>query len=411
VLSPTAPSRAATVGEVVAGRYRVERVLGRGGMAYVVAATELEHGTTVALKFLHPEILRDDEAVVRFEREGRTAAMIDSPYACRVLDVGVSPDHGPYLVMEYLEGDDLGAHVGRARLAVADAAAFVIQACDALGCAHALGIVHRDLKPANLFLAHQPDGSALVKLLDFGISKIAAQSAERGEPTLTPTMRLMGSIEYMSPEQMRSAKHVDHRTDVWALGAILFELLTGQTPFAGPGVNAVVINIARAEPASLCGLRPDVPAALERVVVRCLQKELTERTSSVGRLALELRPFAPGFEPLVAAVVARCLPFDSTLRAAPETPAAGPSTPLAPQPSEPNDDADATLRRDLVLPWIVPSPQAPAPREVPPWATEAAKRGGAARDGAWVWIALSVLAVLGLAAALGWSAWTELRPR
>lgn len=404
-MSPSlSPGRTAGVGETIDDRYRVERVLGRGGMAYIVAATDLTRNELVAVKILHPEILREAEAVVRFEREARAAALVDSRHACRVLNVGRTTAHGPYLVMEHLEGEDLGKVVARGPLVAADAIAFVIEACDALASAHAHGIVHRDLKPANLFLARQPDGDVIVKLLDFGISKVAQQSAKAGEPTLTPTMRLMGSIEYMSLEQIHSAKYVDHRTDVWALGTILFELLTGRTPFAGPSVNALVINIARAEPPSLTSLCPDLPPELDPVVARCLRKELDARTSSVGRLAYELSPFAPELEPLVAQIVRRCMPFDPSLASLGSN---GSDLPAADEPGEEPGDADATVRRDVVLPELVP-PAALLPESSRPPLARSGEPNGPARDWGWLWMPLAVAVVLALAAALGWAAWTAL---
>jgi tRNA A-37 threonylcarbamoyl transferase component Bud32 len=301
------------VGEVIADRYHVERVLGQGGMAYVVAATDARARRPVAIKFLQAKGRRDEEAVARFEREARTAGMVDSIHACRVFDVGRSEAHGLYLVMEQLAGDDLGTVVARGPLPVADAVGYIIQACDALAAAHAHGIVHRDLKPANLFLARQPDGGTIVKLLDFGVSKLIEQSAAQAEAELTPTIRIMGSLEYMSPEQVRSARRADQQSDVWSLGAILHELLTGRTPFEGNNVTALVINIVSREPASLLAARPDAPAELEPVIAHCLQREPSARTSSVGRLALELLPFAPGCGALVAGVVTRCLPWDRSL--------------------------------------------------------------------------------------------------
>ncbi|MCA9597555.1 MAG: protein kinase, partial [Myxococcales bacterium] len=276
-------------GDVLAGKYRVERVLGAGGMGVVVAATHLELRDKVAVKFLREEALESEEAAARFVREARAAVRIKSEHVARVIDVGRLESGAPYMVMEYLEGHDLSERSGV--LSIEDAVDYVIQACDAMAEAHAAGIIHRDLKPANLFLTQRSDGAAVVKVLDFGISKMTLP--EVSEAGLTRTSTAMGSPLYMSPEQMRSAKDVDLRTDVWALGAILFELLAGATPFTGNSFPELCASILSAPPRPLRELRPEVPEALEAVVARCLAKEATDRYASVADLAAALMPFAP----------------------------------------------------------------------------------------------------------------------
>ena len=206
-------------GDVLAGKYRVDRVLGVGGMGVVVAATHLQLEERVALKFMLPEAYGDPDLAARFTREARAAVKLKSEHVARVLDVGTLDTGAPYIVMEYLDGTDLADELHKkGPLPVHEAAEYVLQACDALAEAHALGIVHRDLKPANLFLTRRGDGSPLVKLLDFGISKTSAFN-DAGV-AMTKTAAMMGSALYMSPEQMTSPKDVDARADVWALGTI-----------------------------------------------------------------------------------------------------------------------------------------------------------------------------------------------
>src|SRR5580700_416889 len=191
-------------GDVLAGKYKVERVLGAGGMGVVVAAHHLQLDEKIALKFLLPEALGDAEAVARFAREARNACKIKSEHVARVTDVGTLPNGAPYMVMEYLEGGDLAAWIKqRGALPIEQAVEFVLQACVAVADAHALGIVHRDLKPANLFCVRRSDGQLSIKVLDFGISKLA-DGVGPGSMAMTKTSALMGSPLYMSPEQMRS---------------------------------------------------------------------------------------------------------------------------------------------------------------------------------------------------------------
>jgi serine/threonine-protein kinase len=290
-MSDSPPSAPIQVGELLAGKYRVERVLGAGGMGVVVEATHLELEQKVAVKFLLAEAVGSADAAARFVREARAAVKIKSEHVARVIDVGRLETGAPYIVMEFLHGHDLGAELGRGRLSVEDAVDYVIQACDAMAEAHSAGIVHRDLKPSNLFLSQRSDGSGLVKVLDFGISKVNVPDIS--EASLTKTSTLMGSPYYMSPEQMRSARTVDHRTDVWSLGVILFELLAGTPPFHGESLPHLFTQIMTEPPLALAPLRPDVPPELEQVLIKCLQKDREQRYQSVGEFAAALMPFAP----------------------------------------------------------------------------------------------------------------------
>ncbi len=279
-------------GDLLAGKYVVERVLGEGGMGVVVAATHQQLGQRVALKFLLAEYCQNAEAVARFLREAQAAVRIQSEHVARTIDVGTLESGAPYMVMEYLSGCDLASELATRRvLPLEEAVGFVLQACEAIAEAHALGIVHRDLKPANLFLAHRADGSPLVKVLDFGISK---SSSPAGAPmNLTTTQSVMGSPLYMSPEQLKSTKNVDQRTDVWALGVILYELVTGRTPFQAETVSGLIATVVSEPAPPLRDLRPDVPAELEAVVLRCLEKDPARRIQHVGTLATALQRYAP----------------------------------------------------------------------------------------------------------------------
>jgi eukaryotic-like serine/threonine-protein kinase len=229
-------------GDIVDGKYRVERVLGSGGMGVVLLARHLKLGERVALKLLHPRLLGNREAMSRFERETRAAARIKSEHVARVTDVGELESGAPYMVMEYLEGIDLDAWLsGRGTMSIPQAVTAILQVCEALAEAHLLGIVHRDLKPANLFCVERGDGLFTMKILDFGISKIMAPELDH---KLTAVQALMGSPVYMSPEQMQRKRTVDARSDIWSLGVILFELVTRRPPFEGETMAELAIQIS-----------------------------------------------------------------------------------------------------------------------------------------------------------------------
>lgn len=279
------------VGSILAGKYRVERTIGTGGMGVVVEANDTRLERRVAIKFLLPEYAEHGEAASRFMREARAAVKIKSDHTARVIDVGTMENGSPYMVMEYLEGADLAQILERdGVLSVEDAALYIIQACEAVAEAHSHGIVHRDLKPANLFLAQQPDGSVRIKVLDFGISKVADAQLDH---SLTRTSSMMGSPLYMSPEQMRSTRNVDLRTDIWALGVIFYEMVTGSLPFIANSVPELSAKVLLEAHEPLSSRRPDLPVALERVVARALCKNASERFPSIAEFAMELLPFAP----------------------------------------------------------------------------------------------------------------------
>lgn len=284
-MNPVDVSAPVLPGETLAGKYKIERVLGRGGMGIVVAARHLDLEERVAIKFM----LRSDDPVAleRFVREARAAVKVKSEHVCRVLDVARLDTGEPYMVMEYLEGTDLArrlAHDKRAK--TAQVAGWMIEACAALSEAHAIGIVHRDLKPANLFLSVRGNGSTCLKVLDFGISKLVNADA------MTSTSVTMGSPAYMSPEQIVSSRDVDARTDVWSLGVIMHELVTGTVPFAADTLIQLSVKIRETEPPSIASLVDDIAPGFEAIVAKCLQKQAADRYPSVGELAAALAPFA-----------------------------------------------------------------------------------------------------------------------
>lgn len=283
------------VGDVLAAKYRVEQVLGVGGMGVVVRAHHLYLDERVAIKFIRSEALSIPEVVARFVREARAAVKIRNEHVARVIDVGTLETGAPYMVMEFLEGVDLSTlkHAGGTLLPVPTAVDYVLQALEAIAEAHALGIIHRDLKPANLFLTHRADGSPIIKVLDFGISKVTSISgSSTPELGLTKTSATMGSPLYMSPEQMVSSRDVDVRTDIWAVGVILYELLSGQPPFSGETLPQLCAAILQQQPRAIAEMRSDLPPGLEAIVQRCLDKSPQNRFANVGDLALALAPFA-----------------------------------------------------------------------------------------------------------------------
>ena len=274
-------------GEVVGGKYRLLRPLGEGGMGLVFEAEHLRLRQAVAIKFLRPDVLAMPDAVERFEREARTSVRMRGPHVVQVLDVDSDAEGRPYMVMERLRGRDLECELqARGPLPISLAVDWVLQACAAVSDAHAEGIVHRDLKPSNLFLA-EDRGVRIVKVLDFGISKLARDA----EPSVTAASAAVGTPLYMSPEQLRSSKDVDGRTDIWSLGVILYELVAGAPPFLGTTTAAIAAIVADATP-SIRSVRPDVPLRLERAILTALAKAPSDRFPTAEALAAALMPFA-----------------------------------------------------------------------------------------------------------------------
>jgi len=280
-------------GDVICNKYRVERVLGQGGMGAVVAARHLELGELYAIKLMLPGLLGNAEAINRFLREARACARLKGDHVARVHDVVHGPGGMLFMIMEYLEGSDLKTLLAaRGRLPIEEALDYVLQTCDALAEAHENEIVHRDIKPANLFLTRKhKTGAPLVKVLDFGISK---QLNLDPHADLTKTGAMLGSPLYMSPEQMRHSRKVDIRTDIWSLGVVLYELTTGEVPFDGKTVTQVFYSVTTLEPKPIRPLVMDIPRAVEEVILRCLAKDPDKRFPNVKSLAQALKPILIG---------------------------------------------------------------------------------------------------------------------
>jgi serine/threonine-protein kinase len=283
------PADLPEAGALINGKYEIIRVIGKGGMGVVYEAKHLRLHKRVALKMLRPAALHVADFKPRFEREARTAALLQGHHVARIFDVDVTTSGLPFMVMEYLTGKDLDAELQeRGTLSVQEATGYVLQACIAMQEAHAAGIIHRDLKPANLFLTDE-GGDRVVKVLDFGISKLTFEV----DTHLTGTFATVGTPLYMSPEQVRSSRSVDARSDIWSLAVILFEALAGQPPFHG-SMTATAAAIVADKTPSLTALRPDVPPELEAAILKALEKHPNRRYQDVESLMMALMPFGPG---------------------------------------------------------------------------------------------------------------------
>jgi eukaryotic-like serine/threonine-protein kinase len=340
----TAPSF--ELGSLLADKYRLDRVVGEGGIGIVVAATHVHLEQKVAVKYLKPAARRQPVLCERFLREARLAAKLKSEHVVRVHDVGAAPCGTPYMVMEFLEGEDLGARLEAGPMAVAQAVDVTLQACEALGEMHAMGVVHRDLKPENLFVARTASGAAIVKLLDLGISKVLEKNPEsKRQAILTGVTDRFGTPQYMPPEQLGAASNVDARADIWAIGVVLHELVTGTPPFTGESIPEICASVLLAPYAGLCGT--EAPPGLEKVLRTCLAKKPEERFRNVAELARALAPFGPAGSVERAKRIAgmivrggesvRPMPVSGAPRveAAPAAPppAIGPTGALAPAPA------------------------------------------------------------------------------
>jgi len=283
-------ARPPTVGDVVAEKYRLLRTLGRGGMGRIFAAEHLALDTTVALKFMHPHLAREPASVKRFAREARAAATLKSPYAARIIDVDQVPSGELYIVMEYLEGESLETVATKGRgMPTVEAVTYMLQACDALAEAHDRGIIHRDVKPANLFRTTGNTGEPIVKVLDFGL----ARSVE-GDINLSREGQVVGTPQYMSPEQISGRRDLDGRTDVWSMGVTLYELLAGHPAYRASSASATFTQILYGTPTSLLKHRPDVPAAVVAVIERCMMRSASDRFANVRELAVALEASIDG---------------------------------------------------------------------------------------------------------------------
>ena len=283
-------------GTVLLGKYRVDEHLGVGGMGRVIRASHLYLQQSVAIKVLLPQMTESPSTVARFLREAQAAVRLKSEHTARVIDVGTLPDGRPYMIMEYLEGNDLNQilrhHGPQQPPIVCD---LMLQACEGLAEAHAIGIVHRDIKPSNFFITRRPDGSMLLKILDFGISKAPINY----DDNLTQTHSVIGTPSYMAPEQMKSGRDADARSDIWSMGVVMYQLLQGRPPFAADSYAELAIKVAQEPPTPL---HVPLPPGFGSAILRCLKKYPNQRHQNVGELARMLAPYAS--DPVTAAQIA-----------------------------------------------------------------------------------------------------------
>jgi serine/threonine-protein kinase len=409
------PSYLPEPGDLLAQKYRVLRTIGRGGMGIVFAAThELLH-QTVAIKLLVPELAAHPDAIGRFLNEARASARIRSEHVATVMDVGTLEGGAAYMVMEFLEGSDLEALLAAdGVMSVEKVTQCMLQALEGIAHAHALGIIHRDLKPSNLFLSVRPDGALSIKVLDFGISK-APRKDDDGAATHTHEM--LGSPLFMSPEQVRSAKTVDARSDLWSLGVIMYRLLTGTTPFVGDNFGEVLAAILVQPYVAVAEVRPGVPAGFSEVIDRCLERDRDRRYANAAELAMALEPFAGGHTDSVARVcrvlgVRREAPSATSGAGASQPGAAkawvapaGGSTVMAPvaAPEAPPPTAPASPRADAAQPVAATDPSLGP--SAGPWSGTGPHKAPVARRSR-----RAVLAAGGIALAAVVSAAIALRP-
>jgi serine/threonine protein kinase len=320
-------------------KYRIEAEIGRGGMGVVLEAWHLQLDERVAIKFLLPELGANEEAIARFEREARALFKIKSEHVCRVLDVGKLADENsesgiPYMVMEYLDGQDLASVLMQQRgLPVKLAVTWSLQVCQALAEAHSRGIVHRDLKPENLFLSERRDGSGCVKLLDFGLSKVLEEQDKQAprERKLTSHQRVMGTPNYMSPEQWMSASDVGPAADQWATAVIIYELIAGVVPFHAESMPQICSKVLHEATPPLADMRSDVPAGLDAVLQKALEKRPEQRYDNIGSFAVALARFGGAG---ATAEAQRCLSMVG------HAPARSSQLPMVPAPSDSGEASD-----------------------------------------------------------------------
>jgi serine/threonine-protein kinase len=395
-------------GDLVADKYRIIRAIGRGGMGVVLAARhELLH-QDVAIKVLLPEVAEHPEAVNRFLNEARASARIRSEHVASVMDVGLLDSGMAYMVMELLQGNDLEAVLLEGGLfSVEEVAARMLETLEGVAHAHALGIVHRDLKPSNLFLADRADGPASIKVLDFGISK-APRPEDDG--TATSTHAMLGSPLFMSPEQVRSAKTVDARSDLWSLGVIMYQLLTGKAPFMGNNLGEVLAAILTDPYVRVAELRPEVPGDFAKIVDRCLERDRDLRYANAAELAIALEPFA-GVPTDSVVRICRVL---GVRRDAPVVPRSIVTTQAAPEWTPPI--AGSTMLAPEVLPQAPPPavaravPEATVEKLLGPSAGPWSGTGEAHATSARRWQRMAAVGVILLAAGVGVVTWAMRSP-
>ena len=380
------------IGQTLNGKYEIVRLLGEGGMAFVFEAKHQRLQQRVAIKMLTPDFARDPELVSRFEREARAVARLRTKHVTRVTDVDTTPEGIPYIVMEFLEGRDLDAELqARQRLPLGEAVDYVLQACAGMVEAHGMGIVHRDLKPANLFVARERDGNdeetCVLKVLDFGISKMVGEATR-----LTGAGAVMGTVLYMSPEQVRAQPNVDTRADIWSLGVILYELVAGRAPWEGHS-HQIAAAIVGQDPPDLRAFA-QVPESFASVVRTMLQRDPSQRPSNVRDVITALYPFAPPGS-LGAAIGEQVAIGQSGARTKSQALQRAISKHTIPMSSRPSvlDAASAAARASYVAPpHSMPTPVAVAPGSVGP---------SSSRRRSWARFVLAFAIVTGLVGAVG----------
>jgi serine/threonine-protein kinase len=384
------------IGDVIQGKYRLIRLLGDGGMGSVYEASHALLGTRVAIKVLHSDLVRRTGLIDRFLQEARVAAQIKSPHVVQVTDVDRTPDGLAYIVMELLEGEPLSSMLDRqAKLPIATSCDFVGQILDALEAAHALGVTHRDLKPENVFVTYQA-AKPVLKLIDFGIAKL--RSNVPGEKSLTVAGMLMGTAEYMAPEQAYSADKVDARSDLYAVGVLLYEMLAGKRPVSGPDARSIAAKVERGEVTPLVHAAPEVPREIAGLVHRAMAPRPELRFASATEMRLALEAIVAGKRPQTAAIAApsNAQPKYATMQAAPVQAAFS-----VPERAAPTADAAPRTERApgpiAFAPQVsVAAPQAATPPPVRSSGVSRRKGGGAT----WAIIVLPLL--LGAGAVVAW---------
>ena len=314
-------------GSTLVGKYLVDALIGEGGMGVVLKARHLDLDEHVAIKCLLPEMMERKDIESRFMREARAAVKLKGEHVARVIDVGRLENRVPYIVMEYLDGADLNAiikHHGAQDPQVA--VDLILQACEAIAEAHSIGIIHRDIKASNFFIIQPPGTQPTLKVLDFGIA-----TAPEGTSDLTSTQSVIGTPAYMAPEQMRSSRTADVRSDIWSIGVVLYELLEGDRPFRSEVYSDLCLKVGMDPPAPF---QRAIPDGLQAIVYKCLEKQVERRYQSVAELAFDLMQYAT--DPMMARVAveqcARLLGRRST-RAFDAVPRMADATPIAKTPS------------------------------------------------------------------------------
>jgi serine/threonine-protein kinase len=405
----TATASLPAAGHVVAGKYVLQDVIGRGGMGAVFAAENTSTGRKVAIKVMLADP-SNREAIGRFEREAKAAGALESDHIVEVIDVAEEKGYA-YMVLELLRGDDLGKLLEKdGRMAMQVAVQYVMQALKGIGHAHDRGIVHRDLKPSNLFKATRPDGSWIIKVLDFGISKAKPNTLDERPEALTSTKAMLGSPLYMSPEQLRSSKTVDNRADIWAIGVILYELLTGTLPFSGETLGELFAEILDARPTPPSTRAPHLPQALDAVIMRCLRSNREERYATCADLARDLAPFG-AFSGQTAHISANATAFMPNAPPAVSR-ATGPGMQMAmtPQPyaqQHPPMPPGAAVTGSGVHPPVVKATQPLGSTPQPPWGNTTGS--GVPKSNVGIIIGIGVVAVVLLGAGVGGAVWWKHR--